>query len=103
MDDAKSKGATVIYGGEIDESSCFIGPTLLANCTEDMLIMQEEIFGPILPILTFKEETEVVTKLLKEEKPLALYVFSKDTLFSDYILNNTSSGTSVVNDCLIQF
>ena len=103
LDDAKSKGATVIYGGEIDESSCFIGPTLLANCTEDMLIMQEEIFGPILPILTFKEETEVVTKLLKEEKPLALYVFSKDTLFSDYILNNTSSGTSVVNDCLIQF
>jgi len=103
LDDAKSKGATVIYGGEMDESSCFIGPTLLANCTDDMLIMQEEIFGPILPILTFKEETEVVTKLLKEEKPLALYVFSKDTLFSDYILNHTSSGTSVVNDCLIQF
>jgi aldehyde dehydrogenase (NAD+) len=68
-----------------------------------MLIMQEEIFGPILPILTFKEENEIVTKLLKEEKPLALYVFSKDPLFSDYILNNTSSGTSVVNDCLIQF
>ena len=43
LDDAKSKGATVIYGGEMDESSCFIGPTLLANCTDDMLIMQEEI------------------------------------------------------------
>ena len=44
-----------------------------------------------------------LAKLLKEEKPLALYVFSKDTMFSDYILNNTTSGTSVVNDCLIQF
>ncbi len=103
LDDAKSKGATIISGGEIDESTCFIAPTLLTNCTDEMLIMQEEIFGPILPILTFKEENEIVTKLLKEEKPLALYVFSKDALFSDYILNNTSSGTSVVNDCLIQF
>ena len=97
LDDAKSKGATVIYGGEMDESSCFIGPTLLANCTDDMLIMQEEIFGPILPILTFKEETEVVTKLLKEEKPLALYVFSKDTLFSN------SNPQSVLVYALNQF
>ena len=103
LEDAKSKGATVIYGGEMDESSCFIGPTLLANCTDEMLIMQEEIFGPILPILTFKDENEVVAKLLHEEKPLALYIFSKDPSFSDYILSNTSSGTSVVNDCLIQF
>ncbi len=103
LDDAKSKGATIISGGEMDESTCFIAPTLLTNCTDEMLIMQEEIFGPILPILTFKEENEIVTKLLKEEKPLALYVFSKDALFSDYILNNTTSGTSVVNDCLIQF
>lgn len=81
LDDAKSKGATIIYGGEIDEASCFIGPTLLANCTDDMLIMQEEIFGPILPILTFKDENEVVTKLLNEEKPLALYVFQKTPHF----------------------
>jgi aldehyde dehydrogenase (NAD+) len=103
LDDAKAKGATLIYGGEVDESTCFIAPTLLANCTDDMLIMQEEIFGPILPILTFKDESEIILKLSKEEKPLALYVFSKDALFSDYILNNTSSGTSVVNDCLIQF
>lgn len=103
LEDAKFKGAKVIYGGELDENSCYIGPTLLADCTDDMLIMQEEIFGPILPVLTFKNENEIVSKLLKEEKPLALYVFSKDSLFSDYILNNTSSGTSVVNDCLIQF
>jgi len=103
LDDAKSKGATIIYGGEIDEATCFISPTLLTNCTDEMFIMQEEIFGPILPILTFKDESEVVAKLLTEEKPLALYVFSKDSLFSDYVLSNTSSGTSVVNDCLIQF
>ena len=103
LDDAKLKGATIIYGGEMEESSCFIAPTLLTNCTDDMQIMQEEIFGPILPILTFKDESEIISKLSKEEKPLALYVFSKDALFSDFILNNTSSGTSVVNDCLIQF
>lgn len=103
LEDARSKGASIIYGGELDEATCFISPTLLTNCTDEMLIMQEEIFGPILPIMSFTDEIEIVSKLLKEEKPLALYVFSKDSSFSDYILNNTTSGTVVVNDCLIQF
>ena len=103
LEDAKSKGAKIVFGGDYDEQDCFISPTLLSHCTPDMQIMQEEIFGPILPMMTYTSESEIIDYLQEEEKPLALYVFSSDDVFTAYILNNTSSGTSVVNDCLIQF
>ncbi|MEY4987818.1 MAG: hypothetical protein RL567_1597 [Bacteroidota bacterium] len=103
LDDAKEKGAKVIFGGEMNPETNYISPTILSQCTMDMAIMQEEIFGPILPVLTFRAEDEIVNYLSHEEKPLALYIFSEDKSFTDYILNNTSAGSSVVNDCLIQF
>jgi aldehyde dehydrogenase (NAD+) len=103
LEDALGKGAKILFGGELNEADCFISPTVLTNCTSDMQIMKEEIFGPILPILSYKNEEEIVHYLENEEKPLALYVFSKDKEFSDYILQNTTSGSSVINDCLIQF
>ena len=103
VDDAVSQGAKILTGGDFDESTCFISPTILLNCTHDMQIMQEEIFGPILPVLTFKNESEITRYLSTEEKPLALYVFSTNQVFTDYIVQNTSSGSCLVNDCLIQF
>jgi aldehyde dehydrogenase (NAD+) len=103
LEDAKEKGAQVLFGGITDADDCFISPTVLTNCTPDMNILQEEIFGPILPIMSFKDEFQVTADIRSGDKPLALYVFSTNTEFNQYILNNTSSGTSVVNDCLIQF
>ncbi|MEY4524994.1 MAG: hypothetical protein RIR57_364 [Bacteroidota bacterium] len=103
LEDAKEKGAQVLFGGITDADDCFISPTVLTNCTPDMNILQEEIFGPILPIMSFKDEFQVTADIRSGDKPLALYVFSTNTEFNNYILNNTSSGTSVVNDCLIQF
>jgi aldehyde dehydrogenase (NAD+) len=103
LEDAKEKGAQVLFGGITDAVDCFISPTVLTNCTPDMRILQEEIFGPILPIMSFKDEFQVTADIRSGDKPLALYVFSTNTEFNNYILNNTSSGTSVVNDCLIQF
>jgi aldehyde dehydrogenase (NAD+) len=103
LEDAKEKGAQVLFGGLTDEDDCFISPTVLTNCTPDMRILQEEIFGPILPIMSFKDEFQITADIRSGDKPLALYVFSTNTEFNNYILNNTSSGTSVVNDCLIQF
>jgi aldehyde dehydrogenase (NAD+) len=103
VDDALSQGAKILTGGDFDESTCFISPTILLNCTHDMQIMQEEIFGPILPVLTFKNESEITRYLSNEEKPLALYIFSQNQVFTDYIVQNTSSGSCLVNDCLIQF
>ena len=103
LEDAKEKGAQVLFGGITDADDCFISPTVLTNCTPDMRILQEEIFGPILPIMSFKDEFQITSDIRSGDKPLALYVFSTNTEFNNYILNNTSSGTSVVNDCLIQF
>ena len=103
MDDAKEKGAKVIFGGDLNPDTNYISPTILSQCTLDMAIMQEEIFGPILPVLTYRSEEEIINYLSKEEKPLALYIFSEDKTFIDYINKNTSAGATVVNDCLIQF
>lgn len=103
LDDAKVKGAKVIFGGELNPDTNYISPTVLSQCTMDMAIMQEEIFGPILPVLTYRSEEEVIDYLSREEKPLALYIFSEDKVFTDFIVKNTSAGSSVVNDCLIQF
>lgn len=103
LDDAKEKGAQVLFGGKTDADDCFIEPTVLINCTPEMRIMQEEIFGPILPVMSYQDEMEVTATIRQGDKPLALYVFSTNTEFNQYILDHTSSGTSVVNDCLIQF
>ncbi len=103
LDDAKEKGAQVLFGGKTDGDDCFIEPTVLINCTPEMRIMQEEIFGPILPVMSFQDEVAVTASIRQGDKPLALYVFSTNTEFNQYILDHTSSGTSVVNDCLIQF
>ncbi len=103
LDDAKEKGAQVLFGGKTDADDCFIEPTVLINCTPEMRIMQEEIFGPILPVMSYQDEMEVTASIRQGDKPLALYVFSTNTEFNQYILDHTSSGTSVVNDCLIQF
>jgi aldehyde dehydrogenase (NAD+) len=103
LDDAKEKGAQVLFGGKTDADDCFIEPTVLINCTPEMRIMQEEIFGPILPVISFQDEVAVTASIRQGDKPLALYVFSTNTEFNQYILDHTSSGTSVVNDCLIQF
>lgn len=103
VDEAVSLGAKILIGGDFDESTCFMSPTILTNCTINMQIMQEEIFGPILPVMTFKNEVEITGYLSQEEKPLALYIFSQNQIFSDFIIQNTSSGSCLINDCLIQF
>lgn len=64
--------------------------------------MIEEIFGPILPIIPYTNIKNVVASIRSREKPLALYVFTNNSYFSDYMIHNTSSGSVVVNDALIQ-
>jgi aldehyde dehydrogenase (NAD+) len=103
LEDAKEKGAQVLFGGKTDADDCFIEPTVLIHCTPEMRIMQEEIFGPILPVMSYQDELQVTASIRQGDKPLALYVFSTNAEFNHYILDHTSSGTSVVNDCLIQF
>jgi len=103
LEDAIGKGAQVFTGGEADEVDLFISPTILTNLSNEMQIMDDEIFGPILPVISYKSQEELVDQINEKEKPLSLYIFSKNTEFNEYVLTNTSSGTAVVNDCLIQF
>lgn len=94
------EGADVIFGGEYDRAERYIAPTILDNVSTDSPIMQEEIFGPIFPIVTFAETAEAVEFVARREKPLALYYFD-DGKSADYVLKHTSSGGACVNDTIM--
>ncbi|MDM1362293.1 aldehyde dehydrogenase [Myroides marinus] len=91
----------VCYGGNTDRDKRFISPTILGEVVWDDAIMQEEIFGPLLPILTFKSLDEVISQIKKRPKPLACYVYGKDKVLIDKILKEVSFGGGAVNDSLM--
>ncbi len=103
LHDAKEKGATVLAGGQVDEKECFVAPTLLADIPADAKIMDSEIFGPLLPIITYTNLDEVIGEINKMEKPLALYVFSKTDANIDAVISRTSSGGACINHAVVQF
>lgn len=103
VEDAVSKGATIAHGGQMNAGKNFIEPTILERVTEDMKVMQEEIFGPVLPILPFTNLDDALTIVNGHEKPLALYIHSQTRKNIQYILDRTSAGDTVVNDTLLQF
>eukprot|EP00941_MAST-03F_sp_MAST-3F-sp1_P001586 g1586.t1 len=98
----------IVAGGDRDESDLYIAPTLLDFGTDEAAFdqsacMEDEIFGPMVPILRFTSHEKVVKRIQKAEKPLSLYVFSNDSSVSELYLKNTSSGQAVVNDMFLQF
>jgi len=101
--DAVAKGATVTAGGTSDEAANYIAPTILENCSPDSLVMTEEIFGPIMPIVTYKNQSEVVNHINAGEKPLALYIFSKSSKNIAYFLDNTRAGGTCINNNALHF
>ncbi|MBL7778514.1 MAG: aldehyde dehydrogenase family protein [Chitinophagales bacterium] len=102
IDDAISKGAKLEDGGQTDATQNYIAPTILSNVTPDMQLMQEEIFGPVMPVLTYKNIDEVIRFINAGEKPLALYIYSTKGKNQRYIIENTSSGAVGINESLIQ-
>jgi aldehyde dehydrogenase (NAD+) len=91
----------LIYGGQNEPASNTIHPTLIrANGFEDKS-MQEEIFGPILPIITYKKIDEILPIIANRPKPLALYIFSNDNKFVDKCLNTINSGGVCINDTIM--
>lgn len=102
LDDALQKGAKVEFGGQTDAADLFVAPTILSGLRPEMRIMQEEIFGPILCVLPFREREDVPREIRTRPKPLSLYIFSKDRAFIDWMLAHTSSGNTVVNHNLVQ-
>lgn len=97
FDDAVAKGATVAVGGDLEEADLTIPPTLLTDVTPDMKILQEEIFAPVLPVMTYENLDEVIDYIAARDKPLALYVFSDDEANVEKVLGRTSSGGVTVN------
>lgn len=93
----------VVFGGESNPKDNYISPTLVEETSLDSPIMQEEIFGPILPILAYKKESELAAVISRFEKPLALYVFSENPGFQKRIIQNYSFGGGCVNDTIIHF
>lgn len=101
LDETVGQGAKIECGGGSDIESRYMAPTLLSGVTTQMAIMQDEIFGPVLPILTFDSINEPVGYIQSGEKPLALYVFSQDSQATEEILSRTTAGGSCVNTLLV--
>jgi aldehyde dehydrogenase (NAD+) len=97
FDDAVAKGAKVAVGGTLEASVLTIHPTLLTDVTPDMAIMQEEIFGPIVPVVTYRNLDEVIGHIADRPKPLALYIYSNTPANVEKVLSRTSSGGVTIN------
>lgn len=91
----------ILWGGIINEHASYISPTLIDGVSWDDPIMQEEIFGPLLPILTYQKIEEVVQAVQSHQKPLALYLFSKNQATKNKLLQEVSFGGGCINDCLL--
>lgn len=105
--DAASRGAKILQPAEPDDPNWKahrkFPPTLIVGATADMAVMQEEIFGPVLPVLGYREPADAIAFVNARDRPLALYWFGKDRIARDEVLARTVSGGVTVNDCLFHF
>ncbi len=103
IDTSLEEGAKIVKGGTFDASDNYIAPTILEGVTTDSAIFKEEIFGPVLPLITYQTVEDAIEIINHNEKPLALYIFSGSKKFVRNIIDQTSAGTSVINDTTLQF
>jgi aldehyde dehydrogenase (NAD+) len=97
LTDAVANGARVAAGGKLEEANLTVQPTMLTDVTPNMKILQEEIFGPVLPVMTYENIDEVIEYIEQRDKPLALYVYSNNEASIDKVLKKTSSGGVTIN------
>ena len=95
--------ANVLIGGETDKADKYIAPTLIEVRDDNIPVMQEEIFGPILPVIEFDDLNKVIKEISEKEKPLALYYFTSNKKNVDVLLSRVDSGAVGINDVLIHF
>ena len=94
-------GYKIIYGGKCERETLQIAPTLMDRVDFDDPVMQDEIFGPVLPILTYTNLDEAIQKVRVRPHPLALYVFSRDKVLSEHIMDSIGFGGGCINDTVI--
>lgn len=97
------KGSTIYYGGKIDKNEKHFAPTILTDVTPESVVMEDEIFGPILPVMTFDNLDKVIQFINKGEKPLSLYYFSEDKKKQKDFLTKTYSGDAGINEVVMHF
>ena len=105
VEDAKAKGTRVVEIGAKphDRQSRLFRPTLLLDVTDDMAVMQEEIFGPILPVVTYDELDDAIAYVNARPRPLALYYFGTDAQSQQMVLERTTSGGVLINDTILHY
>jgi coniferyl-aldehyde dehydrogenase len=104
LDDAESKGATVVPlvpDASFNDTMRKIPPHLVLDVTEDMLIMQEEVFGPLFPVMTYQSLDEVIEYVTTRDRPLGFYMFTNDRARKDKLLYSTISGGVTINNCIM--
>ncbi len=89
----------LIPGPQSNEGTTKIAPVIVTSVNEEMILMQDEIFGPVLPIMTYDSPDEIIIYINGHERPLALYIFSTDQRLVDKLIDNTMSGGVTINDC----
>ena len=103
LDDAVQQGGRVVQGGQSDRNERFMDPTIVVHIASGARIWQEEIFGPLLPVQSFKTLDEALAIVNAKPKSLAMYVFSRDHRRVEYLLKETRNGGVSVNDCGVHF
>lgn len=91
----------IVFGGKYDKDTLKIEPTLVLNPSLDSLIMQEELFAPVLPIITYKSKDDIYKIIKRNEKPLAIYIFSENESFQNELIKNISFGGCSINDTIL--
>jgi aldehyde dehydrogenase (NAD+) len=102
LEEAEMRGATVATGGGVDEQQCYIEPTILTDVPAEVAVLEEEIFGPILPVIAFDTLADAADYVNARLKPLAQYVFTTSKKNRRYLLDNISAGGAAVNETIIQ-
>jgi aldehyde dehydrogenase (NAD+) len=103
VNDAVQKGARKELTGATNPETNFIHPVILSNVPLNAKIMEQEIFGPVLPVIGYTSGIDVIKMINDRPKPLALYIFSHEKKFRQTVLQQTSAGSVCINDCVIQF
>lgn len=103
VEDAVSKGGKIEMGGKVDGKENFIEPTMISNVDMDSSLMQNEIFGPVLPVYSFKDLQEPIDIINSREKPLALYLYTRSKKNTRRIMNNTRAGGACINHSALHF
>jgi len=98
---AKKEGVEIITGGTVDVNDQYIAPTLIRNVSKTSVLMEDEIFGPILPVLTWDSIEEAADYVNSRDKPLAAYLYSNNSKAQEYFLHNVTSGGGCINDNVV--